>query len=113
MTALWDTRFSSRQSGSDGRMGGEELVITVFRVTGRQLFFRVASSVCEECDLAVTAADGAADELNEEGIAVRVDARPWLNNIFPALWRGAFHPPAGGVDGKLGSQGFVRTIAGL
>jgi len=94
-------------------MGGGELVITVYRITGRQLFFRVAASVCEECDLAVAAANRAADELSADGIRIRVDVRPWLNKIVQALWRGAYHPPAVLVNGKLVSQGFVPTVEGL
>lgn len=94
-------------------MASEELVITVYRITGRQLFFKVAASVCEECDLTVAAANKAADELRTDGIRVSVDVRPWLNNIVQALWRGAYHPPAVLVNGKLVSQGFVPTVEGL
>ncbi len=91
----------------------EELVITVYRITGRQLFFRVAASVCEECDLTVSAVNRAVHEFGADGIRIRVDVRPWVNNLFRALSRGAYHPPAVLVDGKLVSQGFVPTVEGL
>ncbi len=94
-------------------MGRDEIVITVYRITGKQLFFRVAASVCEECDLTVAAANGAAEELSAGGTKIRIDVRPWLNNILQALWRGAYHPPAVLVNGKLVSQGIVPTVEGL
>ncbi len=94
-------------------MGGEEIVITVYRITGKQLFFRVAASVCEECDLTVSAVDRAVQEFAENGIRIRVDVKPWLNNLVRAIWKGAYHPPAVLVNGKLVSQGFVPTVEGL
>jgi hypothetical protein len=97
------------ESGLDS----EEVKLTVYRITGRQLIFTVNSSVCEECDLAVAAANEAAREVVAEGIDVEVDVRPWLNNLFRALFRGAYHPPAVLVDGKLVSQGIVPTVEGL
>ncbi len=91
----------------------EELVITVYRITGRQLFFRVAGSICEECDLTVSAVNRAVHEFGADGIRIRVDVKAWLNNLVRALSRRAYHPPAVLVDGKLVSQGFVPTVEDL
>ncbi len=91
----------------------EELVITVYRITGRQLFFSVAGSICEECDLTVSAVNRAVHELGADGIRIKVDVRPWLNNLIRALSKGAYHPPVVLVDGKVVSQGLVPTVEGL
>lgn len=85
-----------------GRKSG--VTITVFRITGRQLFFTVPDRVCEECDLTVQVARSVAD--CHPGRVV-VEIKPWLNHLPSALWRGGWHPPVVLVDGRRVSQGVV------
>lgn len=83
----------------------QPIKITVYRITGDQLFFRVPESVCEECDLTVATAKRAIADL-PPGTA-RLEVKPWLSHVLEALFRGGWHPPVVTVDGKLVSQGVV------
>lgn len=83
--------------------------VTVYPITGRQLFFRVPHSWCEECDLTIRLVKSVADEIGE--IEVRV--KPWLNHLFDALRRGGWHAPVVTIDGKVFSQGIVPDEAQL
>lgn len=87
------------------------VTVTIYRVTGQQLFFRVAKPVCEACDLTVSAAIRAIHEL--DGIEARLIVRPWLNYLPLALMQGALHPPVLLVNGEVVSQGFVPTVEGV
>ncbi len=90
-------------------------VVTVYPMTGRQLFFNVPHSVCEECDLTVRLVKRVASDLPH----VEVRIKPWFNHLFDALRRGGWHPPVVTIDGKVSSQGVVpeeevlrRALAG-
>lgn len=77
--------------------------VTVYPMTGRQLFFTVPHSVCEECDLTVRLVQRVAAE--SPGVQVRV--RPWFRHGLKALLRGGWHPPIVTIDGRVFSQGIV------
>lgn len=82
------------------------LPITVYTITGRQLFLLVSRKLCEECDLTVNTVR---QVVREEGMEDRVEVmvKPWLNNVFRALSVGGWHPPIVVVDGDLYNQGTV------
>ena len=72
-------------------------------MTGRQLFFNVPHSVCEECDLTVHLVQRVATDFPH----VEVRIKPWFNHLFNALRRGGWHPPVVTINGKVSSQGIV------
>ena len=78
-------------------------VVTVYPMTGRQLFFNVPHAVCEECDLTVRLVQRVASDLPH----VEVRIKPWFNHIFDALRRGGWHPPVVTINGKVSTQGVV------
>ena len=89
-------------------------VVTVYPMTGRQLFITVPHAICEECDLTVRLVERVASDLPH----VEVRIKPWFNHIFDALRRGGWHPPVVTIDGKVSTQGVVpdeeslrRTLA--
>ena len=83
--------------------------VTVYPIAGRQLFFKVPRSWCEECDLTICLVRSVADEIGE--IEVRV--KTWFNHLFDALRRGGWHAPVVTIDGKIFSQGIVPDEAQL
>ena len=84
-------------------------VVTVYPMTGRQLFFTVPHAVCEECDLTVRLVQRVAADLPE----VEVRIKPWFNHLFDALRRGGWHPPVVTINGKISTQGVVPDEAEL
>ncbi len=84
--------------------GKSGVTITVFRITGRQLFFTVPDRLCEECDLTVQVARSVADPGR-----VVVEIKPWLYHLPSALRRGGWHPPVVLVEGRRVSQGVVPS----
>ncbi len=84
-------------------------VVTVYPMTGRQLFFTVPHAVCEECDLTVRLVQRVASDLPE----VEVRIKPWFNHLFDALRRGGWHPPVVTINGKIATQGVVPDEAEL
>ncbi len=86
-----------------------QTVVTVYPMTGRQLFFNVPHSFCEECDLTVRLVKRVAADLPH----VEVRIKPWFNNLFDSLRRGGWHPPVVTVNGKISSQGVVPNEDGL
>ena len=84
-------------------------VVTVYPITGRQLFFNVPHSFCEECDLTVRLVKRVSADFPQ----VEVRIKPWFNNVFDALRRGGWHPPVVTVNGKVSSQGVVPDEDGL
>ena len=84
-------------------------VVTVYPVTGRQLFFTVPHAVCEECDLTVRLVQRVASDLPD----VEVRIKPWFNHLFDALRRGGWHPPVVTINGKITTQGVVPDEAEL
>ncbi len=78
-------------------------VVTVYPITGKQLFFRVPHSWCEECNLSIRAVERVTEDLDH----VEVRVRPWFNNLIAALRRGGWHAPVVTIDGEIFSQGIV------
>lgn len=78
-------------------------IVTVYPITGKQLFFRVPHSWCEECNLSIRAVENVAAELDH----VEVRVRPWFDNLIAALRRGGWHAPVVTIDGEIFSQGIV------
>jgi len=89
-------------AGSPEHQAG--VTITVFPITGRQLFFTIPERWCAECDLTVHIANGVADRHPGR---VRVEVKPWLGHLGSALRRGGWHPPVVLVEGRRVSQGVV------
>jgi len=84
-------------------------VITVYPITGRQLFFTVPHSWCVECNLTIRAVQQVIE--GDDRFELRI--RPWWNNLFSALWRGGWHAPVVTINGKLFTQGIVPDAAEL
>ena len=83
------------------------LEVKIFYITGRQLGpITIPNAWCEECDLTVRLVNRIVDEL-DAGDAIRVQAKPWLANMIPALLKGGWHPPVVIVGDKIHSQGVV------
>ena len=89
--------------------GPTSTVVTVYPMTGRQLFFTIPHAVCEECDLTVRLVQRVAPDFPE----VEVRIKPWFNHLFDALRRGGWHPPVVTINGKIASQGVVPDEAEL
>ena len=84
-------------------------VVTVYPMTGRQLFFNVPHAICEECDLTIRLVQRVASDLPD----VEVRIKPWFNHVFDALRRGGWHPPVVTINGKIATQGVVPDEADL
>jgi len=84
-----------------------EVSVVVYRITGKQLFFNVDESYCEECELTVKRIIGVSKNLPD--ITVKLSVKPWLDNIFPSLLKGGWHAPVVLVGGKRISQGVVPS----
>ena len=78
-------------------------VVTVYPMTGRQLFFNVPHAICEECDLTIRLVQRVASDLPD----VEVRIKPWFNHLFDALRRGGWHPPVVTINGRITTQGVV------
>ena len=105
-----DEKLSAQESSDrkgEGEAATRSVEVTVYRITGSQLFFRVPEAVCEECDLTVAVAHRVAESFGPEVVTVTV--KPWLNHLPAALLRGGWHPPVVTVNGKLVTQGIVPT----
>ena len=84
-------------------------VVTVYPMTGRQLFFNVPHAICEECDLTVRLVQRVASDLPH----VEVRIKPWFNHLFDTLRRGGWHPPVVTINGRVSTQGVVPNEDGL
>jgi len=82
--------------------------VTIYRVTGRQLFFKVNPAFCRECDLTVEIVERALKELHE--VRAKLEVKPWLNYLLFSLVRGGYHPPVLLVEKRVVSQGVVPTL---
>lgn len=95
-----------------GAAKSKPVVVTIYPIAGRQLFFRVPERFCKECDLTVRAARRVVEALgNPPEVQIRI--RPWLNYLPLALMRGGWHPPVVTINGKRFSQGVVPEAARL
>lgn len=81
------------------------LDITVYRITGKQLFFKVSNSFCDVTDPVVNSVRQVLAEIGRPDVPVKV--RPYLNHLPAALLRGVYHPPAVLIGKKVFSQGVL------
>lgn len=79
--------------------------ITIYKVTGKQLFFNIPEKICEECDLSVATVKNIAKKMN--GNKIDIEVKPWFNKLPEVLLKGGWHPPVVMVNGKIFSQGIV------
>lgn len=82
-----------------------KVTIQIYKVTGKQLFFKVPSKICEECDLLVNMTEKVVDEINDNRI--KIEVKPWLNNLLSAILKQALHPPILLINGEVFSQGTI------
>jgi hypothetical protein len=83
------------------------VVVTVYPIAGRQLFFRIPDSFCRECELTHRLVGQVTEELRDTDPRIKVEVKPWVNNLLQALRRGGWHPPVVTINGRLFSQGVV------
>ncbi len=86
--------------------------IIIYRITGKQLFFRIPEKVCEECDLSVAIVRRVVEELGAQD-KIKVTVKPWINNLIGCLFWWSWHPPVVTINGKRFSQGVVPNKAHL
>lgn len=106
--------------GQDRRVKGtlrthgdsKPVVVTVYPIAGRQLFFRVPDAVCEECELAVRAVRRAVAGLGDPP-QIQVRIRPWLTHLLDALLHAGWHPPVVTINGRRFSRGVVPDVREL
>jgi len=99
--------LGGRIAVKNGNDGGKAVVVTVYPIAGRQLFFHVPDRFCRECELTLRLVQRVIEELESEGHGIGLDVKPWLNNLVEALRRGGWHPPVVTINGRLFSQGVV------
>lgn len=75
------------------------VIITQFKWAGQWGPLRIKSH-CGECDLVTTILRGMiVKEFKDTNVVLEV--KPWLDNIFYCLARGAWHPPIIMINGTL------------
>jgi predicted methyltransferase len=74
------------------------IVITQFKWSGKLGPFRIKSS-CGQCDLTTTILKSMM-EREFKGKNVNLEIKPWLDNLFYCLFRGAWHAPIVMVNGR-------------
>lgn len=87
------------------RINLSDVNVLIYKITGKQLFFNIPSSICEECDLTVNLAKKLANEIKNDKITIEV--KPWLRNVISAFSKRALHPPILLINGRVFSQGTV------
>ncbi len=80
--------------------------IVIYRITGKQLFFRIPKKVCEECDLSVATVHRVVEELCAQD-NIKITVKPWINNLISCLFWWSWHPPVVTINGKRFSKGVV------
>lgn len=85
--------------------------ITIYKVTGNQLFFKVPEKVCQECDILVNVIRRVVDDINDSRISVEI--KPWMNNLLSSIAKGGIHPPVLLVNSQIFSQGMVPNAKDL
>lgn len=96
-----------------------KVVITQYKWAGQMGFLKIRST-CEECDMTTHRVKKIIEErFKDKGVCFEV--KPWLDNVFYCLKKGAFHPPIILIDGKkfyqfshrnpvFDQQKFINTI---
>jgi len=85
--------------------------ITIYKMTGKQLFFNVPEKICKECDLSVASVKSVAKKMN--GNNINIEVKSWFNKMPQVLLKGGWHPPVVMINGKVFSQGIVPNIKEL
>ncbi len=85
--------------------------LTIYKVTGNQLFFKVPPKVCEECDILFNVTKRVVAEINDKRVTLEI--KPWLNNLKSSLTRGGWHPPVLLINGEVFSQGKIPNAKDL
>jgi len=85
--------------------------ITIYKVTGNQLFFKVPTRVCEECDILVNVTRRVVNEINDNRVTVEI--KPWLNRLRSSVKREGWHPPVLLINGQVFSQGTITNAKDL
>jgi len=83
-----------------------EVRITIYKWAGKKGPFRIKSK-CEECDIGIPLVKDIVKRVDRDRGRVRVEVKPWLDNIFEVLWKGGWHAPIVMINGKVFSQGIV------
>lgn len=78
---------------------GNKVVVTQYKWAGQMGPLKIRST-CEECDM-TTHSLRALVEKEFKGKNVVFEIKPWLDNAWYCLTRGAFHPPIIMINGKL------------
>ena len=69
-----------------------------YKWAGKKFFFKIKTE-CEECNLATAILKGMMNkEFKAKSVSFQI--KPWLDNIFYCLFRGAWHAPMIFVNGK-------------
>jgi hypothetical protein len=92
--------------------GSVPLEITIYPISGKQLWFHIPESFCRECDLTIRTAGKVVANLDDPS-QIQVRVRPWLRHLLGAIRRGGWHPPVVTINGKLFSQGVVPNVEAL
>ena len=81
--------------------------VVIYPITGRQGFFNVPHTWCEECDLTIQTLKTVLADLKDDQIGLRV--LPWMLYWWKPLWRGGWHAPILTVNGRIITQGVVPS----
>lgn len=83
-----------------------EIIITMYKWEGRFFPFKIKQQ-CGECSLSLRVIKHIIEQGKKEGISIKLIEKPWLNNWYKVLHRGAWHAPIIFVNNTLVSQGDV------
>ena len=83
-----------------------EITITIYKWGGKFFPFTIKQK-CGECSLSLRVIKHIIEQVEKEGINVKLIEKPWLNNWYTILHKGAWHAPIIFVNNTLVSQGDV------
>lgn len=82
-----------------------KVLVTIYKITGKQLFFDVPSAWCEECDLSVHTLRKVMKKLPRGSVELII--KPWTDHAIEALSKGGWHAPVVMIGKTIFSQGIV------
>lgn len=85
-----------------------KVIIEIYKWEGEFFPFKIKQK-CGECSLSIRVIENIKERVEKEGIGVEVIEKPWLNNWYEILHKGAWHAPIIVVNGRVLSQGDVVT----
>ncbi|MFT4244562.1 MAG: glutaredoxin domain-containing protein [Candidatus Woesearchaeota archaeon] len=83
-----------------------QITITIYKWEGSFFPFTIKQQ-CGECSLSLRVIKHIIEQVEKEGIEIKLIEKPWLNNWFKVLLKGAWHAPIIFVNNTLVSQGDV------